>query len=78
MRRDLAIVHLARRLSATDVLHLLRLQRPARMVLRSALALRVRRVLRRWRRPRYQRPAFHRRATWSGLSCRVIVLARTS
>jgi hypothetical protein len=78
VRRHLAIVHLSRRLAVTYVVYLLRLQRPSRVILRSVLALRVRRVLR-WRRsPRYQRSLVHGRSTWSGLPGRVIVLAGTS
>jgi hypothetical protein len=78
MRRHLAIMHLSRRLTVTYVVYLLRLQRPSRVILRSVLALRVRRVLR-WRRsPRYQRFPIQGWSTWSGLPGRVIVLAGTS
>jgi hypothetical protein len=78
VRRHLAIMHLSRRLTVTYVVYLLRLQRPSRVILRSVLALRVRRVLR-WRRsPRYQRFPIQGWSTWSGLPGRVIVLAGTS
>src|SRR5690348_4580229 len=63
MCRDLAILAWAGWFAATDVVHLLRLQRTSWMLLHRLLPLRERRVLRRSRVPGHQRTAILRRST---------------